>query len=97
MEKKKEDSSFDFADFFEILSVEQKDITSKILFKFQTYEGIKSFDQLFYQFTKNQWKSKVNILKLQLAKAHKEGNDRIVKQLLADFQVLKQKLTRGIP
>lgn len=97
LEKKGENPAFDFADFFEILTMPERDITSKVLFMYQTYDGIKSFNQLFYQFTKNQWKSKVNTLKLQIAKAHKEGNEHTVKKLLSDFQLLKQKLTRGIP
>lgn len=96
-EKKGENPAFDFGDFFELLTIPEKDITNKILFMYQTYDEIKSFDQLFYQFTKNQWKSKINTLKLQLAKAHKEGNEHTVKKLLSDFQLLKQKLTRGMP
>ena len=53
---------------------------------YQTYDGVKSFNQLFHQFAKNQWKAKVNTLKLQIAKAQKEGNEHTVKKLLDDFQ-----------
>ena len=95
LKKKEDDASFDFAEFFELLTPVQRELTNKILFTYQTYDDMQSFMQLFEHFTKNQWKTRVNTLKLNLAKAHKEGNEQKVKKLLEDFQHLKRTLTRG--
>ncbi len=95
LEKKEEAAPFDFAEFFERLTPAQGELTNKILFTYQTYDDTQSFMQLFEHFAKSQWKARVNMLKLNLAKAHKEGNEQKVKKLLEDFQHLKRTLTRG--
>lgn len=88
----------DFISFFELLTVEQKDLISKLLLEFQEYTHENNFSYLFAQFQKQHWKEIIAVFKIKLAKAEQDGNKNLVQKLLHDFQKFKKRLvlTRGV-
>lgn len=88
---KNEHPSYDFINFFELLSPEQKNLVSKLLVEFQEYTHEKNFAYLFAQFQKQHWKSLMAVFKIKLAKAEQEGNKNLTQKLLQDLQKVKNK------
>ncbi len=88
----------DFISFFELLTIEQKDLISKLLLEFQEYTHENNFSYLFAQFQKQHWKEIIAVFKIKLAKAEQDGNKNLVQKLLHDFQKFKKRLvlTRGV-
>jgi DNA primase len=89
---RKENPSNDFINFFELLTLGQKDLVTQLLLEFQEYTHEKNFHQLLTQFQKQHWKALVAVFKVKLFKAEQEGNKNLVQKLLQDFQKFKKKL-----
>lgn len=89
--------SCDLHDLFTIVTQEEKSLMSHLLIEFQEYDHDISVDQLVAQFQKQHWKNLVHDYKLKISHAQHEGNEERVKKLLADFQLIKNRLLdRGI-
>ncbi len=90
---KKREENGDFKSFFAILNEEEKETVTFIIFKNEPLN--QSFDSILSQFQKKHWKQIVNNVKLKVEQAKTSGtNLEDIKQILSEFQVLKEKMLR---
>jgi len=84
--------SLDFVTFFENLNENEGKYISRLLLEFDDNVEKTTFDQLFLQFQKRNWKYIVQNIKTKLFHAKKESNENEITNILNDFSKLKKKL-----
>lgn len=82
----------DFTQFFDTLDNEEKRLISHLILECQEYEGPENFDYLLSEFQKKTWKTFVANTKIKLEHAQQLGDQKVIKDLLHNFQQLKKKL-----
>ncbi|MGC2310641.1 MAG: DNA primase [Candidatus Babeliaceae bacterium] len=81
-------------EFLDMLDDQEKKLASRLILESEDIL-VDSFDVIFVQFFKKQWKIAVNDVKLKLVQAQEAGSDiTAIKNIVLDFQNLKQKLLR---
>lgn len=95
-ESQKNMSPFEFTQFFDTLSQDEKQYVSKFLLEQEEIIGQEAFKKLVTQFHRQQWKQIVKTIQARLALAKQEGNNEKITQILNDFQRLKQQLVPAI-
>lgn len=90
---KKNTNSFEFLSFFDSLLDAEKELVSRLLIEDDGASSV-TFQELFAQFQKKQWKLLVNDVKLKLAQAQQTKNADDVQKILHEFQIVKQKMLR---
>ena len=83
-----------FNTFYEALSPQEQQLVSRLTVEFDGSKDPEYFEQLLAQFQKKQWKTIVEDMKKQIARAQTTHNAEHIETLLARFQALKQKLIK---
>jgi len=91
---KKSTAQFEFLSFFDSLLDTEKELVSRLLVEQDDTMSSATFQELFAQLQKKQWKMMVNDVKMKLSQAQHMKNADDVQKILADFQALKQKMLR---
>jgi DNA primase len=87
-----DDSSFEFSDFFDTLSEQEKQYVSQLLLEHEELNGSVSYEYLVQQFQKKQWKRIVRDITSKLTLAQQQGDLDKVQRILDDFHALKEKI-----
>lgn len=93
-ENKDGDPIHRFNTFYEALSPQEQQLVSRLTVEFDGCKDPEYFEQLLAQFQKKQWKTIVEDMKKQIARAQTTHNTEHIEALLARFQALKQKLIK---
>ena len=90
--KKLEGSSFEFADFFDTLSEQEKQFVSQLLLEHEESSDSASYKYLVQQLQKKHWKRIVRDITSKLGHAQQKGDLDTVQRILDDFHALKEKI-----
>jgi len=87
-----DDSSFEFAHFFDTLNEQEKQYVSQLLLEYEESGDAASYEYLVQQFQKKEWKRIVRDISTKLTQAQKKGDLDTVQRILDDFHALKEKI-----
>ncbi len=90
--KRNDDSSFEFANFFDTLSEQEKQYVSQLLLEHNESDESTSYEYLVQQLQKKQWKRIVRDITTKLTHAQNKGDLDTVQRILDDFHALKEKI-----
>jgi len=88
----KQDASSAFSQFFDQLNEQQKHWVSQLLLKQEEEISETTFNQLYIQWQKQQWKIMVQNIKMKLMQLKQQGDKEKIQEILDDFTKLKQKM-----
>lgn len=84
----------DFSTFFGTLSSQEQALTSRLLLQQGSYHTQESWNQLFDQLIRKQWKIMVNDVKIKLADAQKSEDTQAIQEAVTEFQELRKTMLR---
>lgn len=87
-----QESSSAFSQFFDQLNEQQKHWVSQLLLKQEEEISETTFNQLYIQWQKQQWKIMVQNIKMKLMQLKQQGDEEKMQEILDDFTKLKQKM-----
>lgn len=83
-------SPFEFDQFFDTLSANEKETVSKLLVTYTESISKSAYEELLNQFQKKRWKQIIQSITAQLTLAHTEGDQKAIDRLLLRYKKLKE-------
>jgi len=90
--KKLDGSSFEFANFFDTISEQEKQFVSQLLLEHDESGDSASYEYLVQQLQKKHWKRIVRDITTKLGQAQQKGDLDTVQRILDNFHALKEKI-----
>ena len=90
--EKERNPGLDFRQFFDMLSVEEKQVVSKIMMEQEEQVSNETFDRLVAQFQKRHWKVMAHDIAVQLEQAKNSRNSEEMQRLVTEFLELKKRV-----
>ncbi|TET33486.1 DNA primase [Candidatus Dependentiae bacterium] len=90
--KKLDGSSFEFANFFDTISEQEKQFVSQLLLEHDESGDSASYGYLVQQLQKKHWKRIVRDITTKLGQAQQKGDLDMVQRILDNFHALKEKI-----
>ena len=91
-QEKEQTPGLDFAQFFDMLGIEDQRVISKIMMEQEEQVSSETFDRLVAQFQKRHWKVMAHDIAVQLEQAKKSRNTDEAQRLVAEFLELKKRV-----
>ncbi len=87
---------FEFDNFFDTLSENEKETVSKLLVTYDEPISAAAYKKLLHQFQKKRWKQIIQSITAQLTQAHTDGDQEKIDHLLRNYQILKEKIIPAV-